>query len=585
MQNILSVPRQAWWCTTLIAALCVVGLSTPAAAQVDCNSADLQDLIDYVAQIGPGGCGLDIADAAQDITVNDPNFDPCDPGFTPGVSTYFENGFDQVRTLVAFADGNLYLGIRVAGTIGDADGNGDPDNNLCTDSVNIADEPGIGLSESYSWYIDNDCDGITEIVITVGNNAVQVSGLSPSATSFEYSGSDLKVCLTNVDLDPFFRARSFVGHLFDGLGEDLSALVACPPPTINIDVEKTVGDVCAGQNTTVNVTITNTGDAALDPVEIEDTLPAGFTYVGGSSSIGEPGVAGQVLSWSEGPLAAGDDITFSFMITAPQECFGIQENVIDVAGTFSHPCVNDGQPILALDTDAYEFECLPGPCLVLLDTDGPDAACPGEPIQLSATVENCSEGPADITVSIGEGEETFPNVPAGESVTFVYDTVMPAQCLANSNVCFDVEYSATNECGTTIGEPAEICVLCTRPEVSITKGSNVPVDECVINDDIVTYTITVENTGPVPVTDIVVTDEISGYGYFVGGSDSPAADSAPADGGQGTLQWNLAGPAGARRHSGVQLRSEADGAGVRRGVRVRELRHGVGILRGRPGGG
>ena len=353
-----SMPKAVRWCTGLIAAVCALGLATPAVAQVDCNNADLQDLIDYIAGLEGEGCGLDIADAAGDISVNDPNFDPCDPAFTPGVSTYFVNGFDQIRTLIALDDGDLYLGMRVVGEIGDADGNGDPDNNNCTDSVNINDEAGIGVSESYTWFLDTNCDGVTDISVTVNNNAVQVSGASPSGTSFEFSGSDLKVCLFDVNIGPFFEARSFAGHLFDGLGEDLSAVARCDEPLLAIDVEKTVGDVCPGDDTTVNVTVTNTGNAELDPVEIEDTLPAGFTYVGGSSSIGEPGIAGQVLSWSEGPLAPGEVLAFSFQITAPSDCAN-PLNLIEVSGAFSNPCVGDGQTQFAVDADEYQFECTP----------------------------------------------------------------------------------------------------------------------------------------------------------------------------------------------------------------------------------
>ena len=71
--------------------------------------------------------------------------------------------------------------------------------------------------------------------------------------------------MTGVNIEPFFSSPCVPSpeHLFDGLGEDLSAdraVLTSPRLELAIEVEKTVGDVCPGENTTVNVTVTNTSD-------------------------------------------------------------------------------------------------------------------------------------------------------------------------------------------------------------------------------------------------------------------------------------------------------------------------------------
>ena len=102
------------------------------------------------------GCGLDIADAAMDISRgNDPlNFDPCDPAFTPGVITYFQNGFDHEPGPGCALDdsGNLYLGMRVVeGIIGDPDGNGDADDNVCEGTLSTS--PTLGRDQRLSEHL------------------------------------------------------------------------------------------------------------------------------------------------------------------------------------------------------------------------------------------------------------------------------------------------------------------------------------------------------------------------------------------------------------------------------------------------
>src|SRR4029079_1289579 len=131
----------------------------------------------------------------------------------------------------------LYLGYRVAGVIGDTDGNNDPNTAGgagCVAGANITDSPGIALSESYVWWIDTNCDGAPDIQISVSgllsnlnvriaNGAGEtINGASAIAIA---SGSDIKLKITGISdpntgqagLPAVFRFSGFVGATNDGL--------------------------------------------------------------------------------------------------------------------------------------------------------------------------------------------------------------------------------------------------------------------------------------------------------------------------------------------------------------------------------
>src|SRR6185503_13348318 len=89
---------------------------------------NLQDMIDYAGTISApqNGCAFVDQDPAKDIRIFDPKIVPC----APISDNYYVNGFDQILDVLAYdrTQKTLYLGVRVAGVIGDPDGNGNPDN-------------------------------------------------------------------------------------------------------------------------------------------------------------------------------------------------------------------------------------------------------------------------------------------------------------------------------------------------------------------------------------------------------------------------------------------------------------------------
>jgi len=270
------------------------GVSPPA---IDGN---LTDLINYAAATGQGcldtqNLPAEAQPKAGDICKTNALLIPCTAPQVACLSaggTYFLNGYDLTRAVAAYdrATKTLYLGQRVAGIIGDSDGDGLPNaGTICTPALQpgeqrIQDAPGIGFNESYTWGIDTNCDGKPNIFVGVtsgtgGVATVAVSGTSAGATEGAYTGSDIEVKVTNIDLPFVYAMTAFSGSTTDGLSEDATAQVRCGPPTINIELTKVANPpvICAGSTTIFTLTVHNTGQTPLTTT-LTDQLPSALTF-------------------------------------------------------------------------------------------------------------------------------------------------------------------------------------------------------------------------------------------------------------------------------------------------------------------
>ena len=349
-------------------------------AQAPVIDGNLTDLISYVheLQANGGGCALEIVDPDSDVVLTQP-FQPCSPIVPVAGGQYFVNGYDQNLGLVAFDGTNLYLGIRTVGQVGDPDGNLDPDTDCDT---NIIDNPGIGQFESYKWFIDGNCDGNPEILVVLNNNTVTATGFSHGSTSFAFNGNGVEVLVQGVSLVPQFRARTFSGSDVDGLSEDLTQEVACPPLTPTLSISKSVEDVCAGQTTVVSITVQNTGPVPLDPVVITDQLPAGFSFAGNTTGIGAPTVTNGTATFPNIVLQPGETRAITFEIQSPGECSGSHSNSASVRGVFTHPCnPEEGHSREVVSQASAQFDCLQ---LQVVVEGG--SACAGSTDELCAQV-------------------------------------------------------------------------------------------------------------------------------------------------------------------------------------------------------
>ena len=106
-------------------AISIVFVAGPAFAQPPVLDGDIDDIIDFLQT--DADLGMVETDANLDICKTNPLTIPCTAPQVPcAIGTYFVNGFDAVFAVVAY-DATaeiLYLGMRTAGAIGDADRHG-----------------------------------------------------------------------------------------------------------------------------------------------------------------------------------------------------------------------------------------------------------------------------------------------------------------------------------------------------------------------------------------------------------------------------------------------------------------------------
>ncbi len=487
------------------------------------------DIISFAAGITPSSssCAIDRADSRDDVAIADPSLVVCAPledtsQPADGITDYFVNGFDLRRFVLVYdrPNKNLYILWRAEGIIGDIDGNLTPDNSNCFPAASFPDEPGIGSQENYQARIDTNCDGIPDVIIGVGGvlgtDVVTVQGAATGGTLASYragagSGKDLELLVSNIDLPVGFQVAANANASFDGLGEDITAKVACGVPDPSIDVEKTVNvaSICPGGSADFTVVVTNTGNVDLTGVTVVDNLPAGLVYQSTQSNTCGGGVnaAGSQITYGPFGLAAGASCTIVIRVGRTAECSGEQVNNVAVEGTFQAACFNGGLAVTVSDNDAASILCGNITCSI----DAPDTRVCG-----SETVQIC--GPAgDYSYLWSNGATTrCISVGAGTYSLVITDT---------ASGC-----SSANACSVTIEQDT--------PLIEVTKSVSPegPVDQGAT----VTYTITVTNPAWSTITaqNVVVTDELCDESVYAGNAN-PAPTSAPNVGENGTIVWNV----------------------------------------------
>ena len=494
----------------------------PAHAQtpptIDGNLSDLIPYVDAVFEAG-NGCGVVREDLVEDIINN--NFEanpfwPCsgDSVVQTGQQIYFPNGFDQVLWAVAYdrINDQTYLGIRTRGSIGDCNGDSNPD--VPTDpcdvpppgSTTVAESDGISqFDDTYRWNIDDNCDGIFEYRIEVygpdpNNLTVEVNGVANAGAEAFYNGTELEVRVPGLGLSPIWSASTFVDCIPDALGEDPSPAAKCQEPRPSLEIEKTANPevICPDEATTFTVTVTNTGSTPLT-VSLEDELPADLVYA--NNVMGDftfQGQAGQVITFNDLEIPAGASRSVSFDATAGENCFGTVTNTATATGIFQDDClVNLDNPEGIIQVGPMsataDVECLDDPCVEVV-CRAPQAACDGDLITIEADATNCSRGPEDITINIAGQETTFVDVPAGSTVTWsrevthfcdddeITQTGAPHSFVAEGanggpGISYQVYATATNSCGTTDRNNTTCFVECS-PEPCISLKADGPPSIC-----------------------------------------------------------------------------------------------------------
>ncbi len=306
--------------------------------------------------------------------------------------------------------------------------------------------------------------------------------------------------------------------------------VRCP----GVGLDKEVDDDLVEPNQTVTYTIrVSVTEGPVSNAVVTDELPAGQTYVVGSSSPFEPTVTngGKTLTWTFLSLVSGDpSVTITYDVTIDADATGVpQENGAEVCVDEDTPCASD----VALVTPQF-------PVIEIVKTAG-DAAdgevYATEPGPVTYTYVVTNDGPLpleDVTVTDDAG------TPGDPSDDFAADCPQTSLAVGASMTCtatVDVLVDTTNIAvarGITAegnpvedDDPAEVRIL--EHGLVIDKSNDAPLETLELPDgstadlptadegSTVTYTLAYTFSGD-PVSNGVISDVLPLGVTYVDGS-------------------------------------------------------------------
>ncbi|MCS5491195.1 DUF7507 domain-containing protein, partial [Algoriphagus limi] len=240
----------------------------------------------------------------------------------------------------------------------------------------------------------------------------------------------------------------------------------------------------AGQIITYEIVVENTGSAILTNVVVSDDLAGSATLIGGDDV--NPGV-----------LDIGEIWTYSAAYTVTQNDIDSGLDLINTASvtTFELPT--------PLEDSASTGVSQTAELTVTKTADVTTYDAVDDVITYTITVQNTGNVTltnVSVTDPLTGLDETIASLAPGvtETYTTTY-TITQADLDAGS-----VENTATATDGTTTGSDTETVTADELPELTVTKTADVTTYDAV--DDVITYTITVQNTGNVTLTNVSVTD-------------------------------------------------------------------------------
>ncbi len=355
--------------------------------------------------------------------------------------------------------------------------------------------PGV----TYTWQVTNLNPGDGGVIIV---NGVVKSGL-PNYATFTNTAS---ITSTAVDTDTANNGGS--------------AALTVTVPVLSIGKQAARDPVPAGKVLTYTLTVTNSGDIAATGVTITDTLPANTAFRSADSG----GVlVGSQVRWTGLTVGIGSHLSvrFSVTVTKPLPNGTLLHNdeygVTSVQGASAA-----GAPLAVTVTSA--------PDVSIRKTATPTTAIPGQPITFTLTFSNAGNDTAAnvVVTDIVPVELTGVSfAPIGVAVTdtlaappFVWDVqdLLPDASgairingtvrtgLPNHATFTNLADIATSGVETnTTDNSHSVLVMVTAPALSIDK---VAIPDPVPAGEVLTYTLTVTNSGDIAATGVTITDTL-----------------------------------------------------------------------------
>lgn len=309
-------------------------------------------------------------------------------------------------------------------------------------------------------------------------------------------------------------------------------------PNVSVVNSASLPDAAVGDTITYSSVISNNGSQPVTNVVLTDPIPAGSTFVPGSVTVGgvaKPGIS-PASGVAVGTLAAGASATVVFQVTAtslpspPQ--LSNQASVSYNSGTFSGITLSNTtitplyQAVIGIAKSADRTKATVGTrvtysinvgntgniaaSVVLTDNIPTGSSF----VAGSVTVRGVAQPNASPTAGIPLG-----TVAPGGSVPITFQTELTA--VPSPPFLVDQAagaYTLQLPSGRTVSGSSvsnTVSVTASAPDVEIVKTVN---RTAATLNDILTYTVTVTNSGVDPVTSVVLSDPIPPGTAFVAGS-------------------------------------------------------------------
>jgi len=183
----------------------------------------------------------------------------------------------------------------------------------------------------------------------------------------------------------------------DSVTDGAYSLITALTPAITVykTAISTVG--AAYTSVTYMINVTNTGDCALNPVTVVDTLPAGMSFV--NSTLAVKNITEGKITWTNlGPLATGETKTIALLLHLNQGAYGKLNNTVSVEGKPIHgAAVTDG---------AYYELTPPTPGIIVTKTAAPTMVYSWMNVLYKINVKNtgnCTLNPVKVVDTLPVG--------------------------------------------------------------------------------------------------------------------------------------------------------------------------------------
>jgi len=296
--------------------------------------------------------------------------------------------------------------------------------------------------------------------------------------------------------------------------DDNTSTVSTTVQRPNVRISKTgpptmiVGDVL-----TYTLAYANDGTAAAQQVIVVDTLPGGITFVRASPA--PTSIVGQVISWNLGTLAAGASGTILVSALSDSSAAGSLTNRAQISTTT--PGDDPGDNTSTVSTIVQRPN-------VWVQKTGPATILVSDVLSYTLTYANDgSAGAAAVQVvdTLPSGlsyrsATPAPSVVSGQVLTWNLGTLAVG---AQGRISVVVQSSSSLASGTALTNTAQITTTtpgddpsdntstatttALAPDLSIRKSDGVAL---VQPGDLLTYTLTIHNSGPITATNVLLTE-------------------------------------------------------------------------------